>query len=178
MTSKSYELALECKRQFENCLYSAATITLWLKFLRGAHAVLVALSLSCGAFAGWSIVKQSASGPIQLFGAAAALLAGLVPTILAALKVPQQIERSQMLHGEFTSLRDRFRQAALVHSKKPFADFEAIFASLMDRVDAARREGVTPPEPFFRIARAKILKGHYTFDIDLPPNNGDGSEKG
>lgn len=171
MTNKTYELAQECKRQFENCLYSGATITLWLKFLRGVHVVFVAASLTCGAFAGWSIVKQSGSGPIQFVGALAALIAGLVPTVLAALKVPQQIERCQKLHGEFTNLRDRFRQAALVHSKKPFVEFEAAFTQLMDRLDAARPQGVTPPEIFFRISRSKIQQGHYSFDIDVPPED-------
>lgn len=171
MNSKTYELAHECKRQFENCLYSAATITLWLKCLRVVQVLVVAISLLCGAFASWSIVNKSSNETVHLTVAIAALLAGLLPTILEALKIPKQIGKCERLHGEFTNLRDRFRQAALVHSRKPFAEFEALFNELMNRVDAARKEGVTPPEPCFWIARWKIQSGHYSFDIDIPANS-------
>ena len=36
----------------------------------------------------------------------------------------------------------------------------------MGRMDAARAASLTPPERFFRKAKAKIGAGHYEFDVD------------
>lgn len=48
-----------------------------------------------------------------------------MPTIYTALKVDGQIDQCVRLAAEFTNLRDRFRQAALIASTKSLADFEA-----------------------------------------------------
>ncbi|MGE3108819.1 MAG: hypothetical protein AB7G11_17885 [Phycisphaerales bacterium] len=167
MSTRSFELATECQRQFENCLYSAASFTIWLKWLRGIRIVQISSSLILGAFASWSLVSSSPNRTIQLMAAIAAFLAGLMPAICAALKIDDRIEDCRRLSGEFTNLRDRFRQAALIHSRKPFAEFEREFKPIMDRMDSARSTGITPPDFIFRLAQKKIKTGDYTFDIDI-----------
>ena len=83
------------------------------------------------------------------------------------LKFDDHLEESKRLASEFKNLQDRFRQAALVSSRKPFADFEADFKPLMDRLEQARSMSLTPPEWCFKLAQRKIKKGDYDFDIDL-----------
>jgi hypothetical protein len=40
------------------------------------------------------------------------------------------------------------------------------FATLMDRMDAARASSLTAPERFFKKAQKKINNGHYDFGVD------------
>lgn len=168
MRSKQFELATECKRQSENCLYTATSFTLWLKFLRCVRVTQIAAALLLGSFAGWKLIEASPSPTVQAAAAIAAFIAALLPTLLAALKVDDRIEDARRLSAEFTNLRDRFRHAALVHSKKPFAEFEKSFGELMDRTEQARAAGLTPPEYFFRSAQKKIKTGDYAFEVDIP----------
>ncbi len=79
-----------------------------------------------------------------------------------------------------TNLRDSFRQAALVSSKKPFEEFEAEVAKLRARLDKVRGLGLTPPDVYFKLAQRKVSAGDYTFDLDaegeesaLPPAGGE-----
>lgn len=166
MASKSKELAIECQRQFDGCLYTALTMILWVKVLSTTRTFLVVLSLACGAFASWPLVDKSVNDHVRLAGAAAALLAGLIPTVLAALKLERNIRQCRQVASEFTNLRDAFRQAALVHSQKPYPEFEAVFQRLMGRMDKARKVCVTPPELMFTLARWKIRNKDYSFDVD------------
>ncbi len=70
--------------------------------------------------------------------------------------------------AEFTNLRDRFRQAALVNSHSSTDEFSAMFEQLMDRMDAARTSSPPVPEWCFKAAKKKIDKGHYEFTVDGP----------
>jgi len=67
---------------------------------------------------------------------------------------------------EFKILQDRFRQAWRISALGPFTDFKKEFDDLMVRMDAARSASLTPPERFFKKARAKIKSGDYTFVAD------------
>jgi hypothetical protein len=104
---------------------------------------------------------------IKLFTAICAFLAGLLPAIYAALKLDDHLDESKHLAGEFKNLQDRFRQAALVSSRKPFAEFEADVKPLIDRLEQARATSLTAPEWCFKRAQKKIKKGDYDFDLDM-----------
>lgn len=45
---------------------------------------------------------------------------------------------------------------------------EDALAELMDRMDIARNNSITPPESPFKEAQRKIAEGHYDFSIDQP----------
>jgi hypothetical protein len=104
---------------------------------------------------------------IKLFTAICAFLAGLLPAIYTALKLDDHLDESKHLAGEFKNLQDRFRQAALVSSRKPFAEFEADVKPLIDRLEQARATSLTAPEWCFKRAQKKIKKGDYDFDLDM-----------
>jgi hypothetical protein len=123
--------------------------------------------LLLGGFAGWRLLTESNLESVKLVVSAFAFLAGLFPTIYAALKFDDQLKQAETAAAEFKNLQDRFRQVALVGSKKPFAQFEQDFAALMDRLEVARQSSLTPPERFFRAARKKIKAGDYEFDVDI-----------
>ncbi len=95
-----------------------------------------------------------------------ALLAGLLPSIYAALKYDDELARCKLLTAEFKNLRDRFRQVALVSSLGPFDEFERDFEKLMERLEAARAHSYTAPEWCFRRAQEKIKSGHYDHAVD------------
>jgi hypothetical protein len=103
---------------------------------------------------------------VKVFTAICAFIAGLMPAIYSALKLDDHLEQCKTLAGEFKNLQDRFRQAALVSSKKSFTEFEADVKPLIDRMDEARGVSLTPPDWFFRRAQKKVKSGDYDFDID------------
>ncbi len=76
------------------------------------------------------------------------------------------IEEMSKIAAEFKGLQDRFRQTAEVKSLGEFEEFEATFEGLMDRMDAARANSITPPERFFVAAQKKIDAGDYSFSAD------------
>ena len=90
-----------------------------------------------------------------------------MPTVYSALKFDDHLQECRHLAGEFKNLQDRFRQAALVSSKKPFIDFEKDVQHLIVRLEEARAGSFTAPEWCFARAQKKIKKGDYDFDIDL-----------
>jgi hypothetical protein len=167
MASKNSGLALECKRQSESCLYTSTSLFIWLRFLRVLKAVFIVVPLVLGAVAGWQMLRQIDSLWIRGFTSAAALLAGLLPTVYSALKFDDNLEHCKLLTGEFKNLRDRFRQAALVSALKPFAEFEKDVEPLIQRLEQARSYSYTTPEWCFKRAQRKIHKGDYDFDVDL-----------
>ena len=71
------------------------------------------------------------------------------------------------LAGEFKNLEDRFRQAALVSSQKPFTEFEAEVKPLFERLEQARSKSITPPEWTFKRAQKKVKSGDCDFAVDL-----------
>jgi hypothetical protein len=165
--SKQLELALECKRQSENCLYTSTSLFIWLRCLRALEIIFIVVPLLMGFLAGWELVTSSNIRWVRVLASLCAFLAGLLPVIYAALKFDDRLDRCMELAGEFKNLQDRFRQAALVSSRKPFEEFEADFRPIMDRLESARSHSYTAPEWCFKKAQKKVKSGDYTFDIDL-----------
>ena len=157
------ELAAECERQFENCRDTAVSFILWLKVLRWVRVFFVASPIIFGALATWKIL---ADAPIA--AAIFTLLATVLPPVYRAIKLDDTIKDYETLAGEFTNLRDRFRQAKLIGSRKPYVQFEAEVQALMPRLEKARTRALAPPDRYFRKARKKIVAGDYTHDRDLP----------
>ncbi|HEY2094728.1 MAG TPA: hypothetical protein VGJ81_22950 [Thermoanaerobaculia bacterium] len=124
------------------------------------------MPLLLGAIAGGKLLLGVDANTHQTIIGICALIAGVLPTIYAALKFDDQLGTYARVAGEFKNLQDRFRTAALVSAKKPFEDFEAEVRPLIDRYEAARSVSLTPPEWVFRRAQAKVKKGDYDFDID------------
>jgi hypothetical protein len=166
VATKSVELAKECQRQFENCLYTAASFLIWLRLLRGLKVFLTIAPIVAGSFGSWKILTDSPDGSLKTLAALASFLGGLLSTVASALRLDTHIAELKAAAGELTNLRDRFRQAALVTSKRPFDEFEAEVAKLTKRIDAVRVQGLTAPDFCFKMAQKKIKKGHYSFDLD------------
>ena len=167
MPSKTVELRLECKRLSESCLYTSTSLYGWIRERRRIRSVFTVVPLLLGTLASWKVLTETELAEVKVLVSICAFVAGLMPSIYAALKYDDQLEESVAAAAEFKSLQDRFRQAALVASKKPFADFEAEFKALMDRFDLARARGLTAPERHFRAAQKKVKSGDYTFDVDI-----------
>ena len=165
MATKQGELIHECKRLSESCLYTSTALFIWLKFLRGTRTLMTGLGLVLGGVAGWNILSGSEKWQIAI--AFCALIAGLIPTLLAGLKVEEHIEECKSLAAEFKNLQDRFRQAALVWSKKSFDEFEQVFIDARDRLEKARAVSATPPELIFKLAQRKVKSMDYKFDVDI-----------
>jgi hypothetical protein len=155
----------ECQRQSESCSYTAVSFFIWLRWLRRARVFFVAGPVVFGALATWQIVAQTSPTWAAVF----ALLATVMPPAYRASKADEAIEQYTKLAGEFTNLRDRFRQAALVTSKSPLDVFKAEARALFDRLDKARSRPLTPSPWSFTLGRWKIKKGHYEHDYDQKP---------
>ncbi|MGB7282950.1 MAG: hypothetical protein WBE13_11870 [Candidatus Acidiferrum sp.] len=94
------------------------------------------------------------------------MLAGVTPAVYKALDFDVNLNTIAKNANELKGLHDRFRQAWNVTACGAFADLRKEFDSLMTRRDAARDSSFTPPERFFKQARAKIEAGHYDFAVD------------
>lgn len=156
------ELVHELRRQEENCSYSAASLYLWVKFLRGLKAILLTAQVIFGALAAWKVLAKDYHVVTAVF----ALLAGIIAPLLSATKISGEITAAKAAADNFTNLRDRFRRAALVDVHKPFSAFEGGANVLFDRMDKVRAASPTAPELFFALARRKIRKGHFKHDYD------------
>lgn len=151
----------ECHRQSENCRDTAVSFTIWLRTLRWARLFCLVAPVVFGALATWQVLTG-----FPVWAAVFTLLATVIPPAYRASRFDSEIEDYQSLAGEFTNLRDRFRQAALISSKKSFAEFEADTKPLFARLEKARGRTLTPPDWCFKRARRKIEAGHYTHDYD------------
>lgn len=156
------ELIDECNRLSSGCSYTAVSFTIWLRWLRGIRVVCEIAPVICGALATWKIVAQGSPISAAVF----ALLATVIPPAFKASKTDRAIEDYAALAGEFTNLRDRFRQAALISSKKGQQAFEADFKPLLARLEKARQRTLTPPDWFFMLSRRKHKDRHYEHDLD------------
>jgi hypothetical protein len=143
---------------------------IWLRWLRWFRIGFVVFNALCGGLAGWTVLKAASDPEYKLLGACFALLAGVLPAIYSALKAEEGLAKCAKLAGEFKNLQDRFRQAALIGSKKSPADFEKAFRRLMDRMERARSNSYTAPEWCFRSAQKKIKTGDFQFDADTEPD--------
>jgi hypothetical protein len=170
MATKSVELARECKRQYENCLYTATSLQIWLRWLRGLKVFFAIAPIVFGSLGSWKILTDSSSGAMKAIGAIGSFLGGLLSTIYSALKLDTHIAECKTAAGELTNLRDSFRQAALVSSKKAFEEFEAEVLRLRARLDKIRGLGLTAL--CFKLAQRKISSGDYGFDLDESAGDG------
>lgn len=166
-TNKSVELAKECQRLAEGCLYTSTSLFIWLRhrrFLRGLFAVVPVI---LGSIASWNLLTSPDLPSIKAWLSICTFIAGLLPAIYAALKFDEGVEECRVGAGAFKNLQDRFRQLALVSSRKPFAEFEAEFKECRGEFEKVRSAAITPPEWCFKRAQKKVKSGDYTFDIDL-----------
>jgi hypothetical protein len=151
----------ECHRQSQNCRDTAVSFTIWLRTLRWIRTFSLVAPVIFGALATWQILTD-----VPVWAAVFTLLATVIPPAYRASRFDSEIEGYKSLAGEFTNLRDRFRQAALISSKKSFAEFEADTKPLIARLEKARSQTLTPPDWCFKRARRKIEAGDYTRDYD------------
>ena len=128
--------------------------------------VFIVVPLVLGSLAAWELLKGSGIQSVRFVAPFGAFIAGLLPSIYSALKLDDTLDECRHLAGEFKNLQDRFRQAALVSSKKPFAQFEEDVKPLVARLEMARSRSVTAPEWCYRRGQRKIQAGDYDFDID------------
>jgi len=166
MESPNKELAQECKRLSESCLYTSTSLFIWLRFLRLVRIVFIAVPLILGSLASWNLLADSNIEEIKVMLAVFVFIAGLLPTIYSALKIDDYLAHCKHLAGEFKNLQDRFRQVALVSSKKEFLEFEEDVKPLIERLEQARSHSITAPEWAFKKAQQKIKSGDYHFDVD------------
>lgn len=153
----------ECHRQEENCNYTAVSFTIWLRWLKGFRVACEVLPVVFGALATWKIVSQTSPTWAAVF----TLLATVIPPAYKATKTDRAIEDYTSATGEFTNLRDRFRQAATIFAHEEFSQFEAKTKLLFDRLEKVRSRSLTPPNWFFKASQRKVQSGDYTHDYDL-----------
>jgi hypothetical protein len=115
-----------------------------------------------GAFATAGIVTQH----YPALAAISALLATTIPLAYRSSRTDRSISLFTRLAGEFTNLRDRFRQLGDVGIHKEVTAFESEFRTLMSRMEKARKFSETPPEWCFLEAREKEKAGHMRHDYD------------
>lgn len=178
MATKTDELVLECRRLSENCLYTSTSFFYYLRALRWIRLLFIGAPLILGSLATWNLLTASKLESVKIVTAIFAFLAGLLPSLFSALKFDEHLADSKLLAGEFKNLQDRFRQCALVSSKKTFAEFESEFKENMARLERARTPSATLPEMFFKMAQRKIKSRDYDFDVDLEEAAKVGSEAG
>jgi hypothetical protein len=104
----------ECQRQFENCRDTAVNFITLRKMLRWLRFFFVATPIIFGALATWKLLADS-----PILAAIFTLLATALPPVYKAISLDDTIKDYEKLAGEFTNLRDRFRQAKLITSHKP-----------------------------------------------------------
>jgi hypothetical protein len=162
MSNAVQPLIDECQRQSENCSYTAASFTIWLRCLCTIRSFCTVAPVVFGALATWKLVSETSTTWAAVF----IFLATLIPPAYRASRVEAAIEDYAVLAGEFTNLRDLFRHAALVTSQKGFSELDAESKILLDRLGKARRRMLVPPEWCFKLARRKHRAGHYKHDYD------------
>ncbi len=167
MTTKTIQLAKECQRLSESCLYTSTSFFVWLRMRRFVRGFFIVVPLALGALTSWKLLTESSLDSIKVALSVATLLSGLMPSIYAALKFDDSIEECKGAAAAFKNLQDRFRQLALISSRKPFAEFEQEFAECRTALEDARKHAITPPEWCFKRAQAKVKTGDYTFDVDI-----------
>lgn len=166
MNEKHTAITEECYRQAENCLYTSTSLYLWLRILRIAKTLFIAVPLILGGLGAWQLLTASDVASVRVFASACALLAGLLPTIYAALKFDDSLDAVARAATSFKVQQDDFRQIALIHSHDDIADYQARFAVVMGKMNEARSSALTPPEWVFKLAQRKVKSGDYSFDFD------------
>jgi hypothetical protein len=165
MADRKQEIIEECMRQSESCLYTSTSLFLWLRSIRLWNRVWVVVPIILGGIAGFSVLKETTPPWVA---AALTLIAGFFPAIYDALKLKGHADEVAKYAAQFKVLQDRFRQAAKITASGDLGHLEAEFATLMDRMDAARAASLTAPQKFFDAAQKQVKSGNYTFTVDEP----------
>lgn len=163
MSAETEQLVAECERQVENCRDTAVSFIIWLRFLRYVKVFFTVSPIVCGALATWQVLSSQPT-----LAAVFTLLATVLPPVYEAIKLDDVIRKYETAAGEFTNLRDRFRQAKLVSSRKPFAEFSTDFEELMDRLEKVRATSLAPPQWTLNNGQKIVNAGKYTNTIDMP----------
>lgn len=153
------EIRNECGNQQENCIYSAVSLSVWLRTIRRRKSFFIITPIILGGIASLSILNNSESAWLS---PVLALIAGFFPAMIEGLKVDTHIEQIARLSAQFRTLRDEFRQVRNLTA--PFDELAALneIKSLMARLEEVRSSPVSAPEWAFEIARHKIMRGDYT----------------
>lgn len=159
-------LAEECRRQEESCLYTAASLHIWQKRARIWKIVFVVTPIILGGIAGSQVIGILGESEGKIIALFCSLLAGFFPAIYAALDMGMQVNEIGQAASEFTNLRDRFRQLAIVKSRDDYDEFSSSFEIMIDRLDSVRKSAPVAPEWCFREAQKKVDAGHYKFEVD------------
>lgn len=168
---RTQALAKECEWQYDNCRYSAATFHIWLRWQRIIQRAFIVLPILFSAVAAWTLLDHTYPINKWITGGCA-LLAGILPTIYEVLKLDVHLDAIASAAGEFTILRDRFRQLQTVTALGPFDAFKAEFDTAMARLDEVRRRSLTPRESYFRAGQKKVQAGHYDADNRASASSG------
>lgn len=168
MSDPTKALIDECEHQRQVCEYTAVSFLIWLRCLRVIRAFLLGTPVLTGGITVWKSAQQDAPS----LSIICAFLTVTLPLLNRAFEFDQRIDAYTRMAGEFTNLRDCFRQAATIHSLKPYPEFEEQVKPLFDRMAKASKQPLTPPEWSFQRARRKIKAGHYQRDEDTSPGTG------
>lgn len=165
MSEQKVSLLLkECKDQANNCLYSATSLFIWQKRARVWRQFFVIAPIIVGSLASVLLVFQDSGFVVKSIASTLTILAGAFPAIFVALNLDMHVAAIARSATEFTNLRDRFKQAALMHGDSEYQELREVFEGLMDRMDSARENAPAVPEWCFEEARKKIHAGHYSHD--------------
>lgn len=166
MNDKKHEITEECYRQAENCLYTSTNLYLWLRILRVAKTAFIVVPLVLGCLGAWKLLTANDVATVRILASVCAFLAGLLPTVYAALKFDDSLDAVARNATAFKVQQDEFRQTALIHSHDPIEEYQARFDSVMAKMNEARAAALTPPEWVFKLAQKKVKSGDYSFDHD------------
>jgi len=122
--------------------------------------------LVLGGLGAWKLLTASDVASVQLLASVCAFLAGLLPTIYAALKFDDSLDAVARSATAFKNLQDCFRQMALIYSHDPVEQYQERFEEAMAKMNEARAAALTPPEWVFKLAQRKVKSGDYSFDHD------------
>jgi hypothetical protein len=160
-------LIAECRREEENCLYTSTAFFIWLRWVKAFRAVLwVGAAVGSGLAASHILRGDPAYTVTMAFAALAGIL---LPAVGRALHLDSTIQDYKLAAARIKNLQGELRRAAQVWSLKPFSQFDHEGERLFKAMAEARKPSLTPPEIIFRLARRKIKKGHYSYDVDERP---------
>ena len=160
-------LIAECRREEENCLYTSTAFFIWLRWLKAFRTVLWVGAAVGSGLAASHILRGDPAYRVTM--ALAALAGILLPAVGRALHLDATIQDYKLAAARIKNLQGEFRRAAQVWALKPFSQFDHQGERLFKAMAEARKPSLTPPEIIFRLARRKIKKGHYSYDVDERP---------
>ncbi len=147
-------------------MYTGAGLYMWQKRARRWKNVFVVAPIVLGGTASSQILVGGDASWANYVAAGLALVAGFFPAVFEALGMDMRVREIGAAAGEFTNLRDRFRQLANRGAFMPVEELSAAFDELMSRMDAVRVTAPALPETFFRKGRKKIKRGDYEASVD------------